>query len=294
MTNTEALMTWARERFLRTKQQLKRTMISSADWPPPNLLYSSSVTCHIRPSNCQRGTNKGLPQADTSLPLTAGKPSSVRARCHSSRIFLSDPKSGQYVDANEVEVRRIREDSGLHQPYQQQAKTKKDNALGEEKNDDDGEEEGSYHWLDYCCCRDNSERHQSHRLSSMLSGTYKAQHGHMRNRHTSTQLTLKTGPDGSLICDNNVDINMLIAGFREFEKHFQYGALMPFFNVLPTSLNPIVEDSRLQEASDDKEVSEISAQEPVQMKSLCPTKRISSRDKKVSFADLQRTDGDYS
>ncbi|VDN09608.1 unnamed protein product [Dibothriocephalus latus] len=243
MTNTEALMTWARERLLRTKQKLKRTMISSADWPPPNLIYSSSVTCQ----QGQHGRLKGLSHAETD-----------------------------------------------HEPLSKQAKPVKVVEV-EEEDDDDDDGERSYQWLGSCCWRESSERRPAHRLSSMISGTYKIRHG--RHHNAVTELVLKTGPDGSLICDNNVDINMLIAGFREFEKHLQYGALMPFVNVLPTAINPTPEeegeeDSRLQEAADEEEggASESSGQEPVRLKSLCRRRSTPAKDKRVSFADLQKAD----
>ncbi|KAL7056222.1 hypothetical protein AAHC03_021025 [Spirometra sp. Aus1] len=291
MTNTEALMTWARERFLRTKQKLKRTMISSADWPPPNLIYSSSVTGHLRTLDVQHGKIKRPSHVETGCSSTGVEHQSGRARGHSSRVFLDETSLGRSVSANVEKGREFHEDSGLQ--GQQHPKAKKKSV--DEMKDEEDEEDCSHRWLGSCCWRERSERRQSHRLSSMLSGTYKIQRNHhsARTPHTSTQLRLKTGPDGSLICEDNVDINTLIAGFREFEKHFQYGALMPFVNVLPTQLGPTAEDCSLQEATEDTEVSESSVQELVQPKSLCRTRRTPSKDKRVSFAGLRSIEVDY-
>ncbi|BHF77960.1 hypothetical protein SprV_0602107000 [Sparganum proliferum] len=267
-------------------------MISSADWPPPNLIYSSSVTGHVRASDVQHGKIKRPLHAETGPSSTGVEHQSGRARGHSSRVFLDETSSGRYVSANVEEGREVHEDSGL-QGQQQQPKARK-KSVDEMRNEED-EEDCSHRWLGSCCWRERSERRQSHRLSSMLSGTYKIQRNHRsaRSPHTPTQLRLKTGPDGSLICEDNVDINMLIAGFREFEKHFQYGALMPFVNVLPTQIGPTAEDCSLQEATEDTEVSESSVQELLEPKSLCRTRRTPSKDKRVSFAGLRSIEVDY-
>lgn len=70
------------------------------------------------------------------------------------------------------------------------------------------------------------------RLSRILLGSYK--NGGPSNSLLDN-LKLTTGPDGSLICPVDVDVTTLIAGFQEFEKRFQFGNLMPFANVLPTT-----------------------------------------------------------
>ncbi|VDD80489.1 unnamed protein product [Mesocestoides corti] len=82
------------------------------------------------------------------------------------------------------------------------------------------------------------------RLSQILLDTYKRSDHltagtHSKKNSVSVKnLVLRTAPDGCLICSDNVDVEMLIAGFREFERRLQYGALMPFANVLP-SFTPI-------------------------------------------------------
>lgn len=94
----------------------------------------------------------------------------------------------------------------------------------------------SFTWLFPCClqgCRSRSpeiEDNRNSNLSQMLTGAYK-----YGSQIKSKKLMLRTGADGSLICADNVDVNMLIEGFREFERRFQYGNLMPFANVLPSA-----------------------------------------------------------
>lgn len=143
-------LNWTRDRLRRTTQKLRRTMITTADWPPPRVIFNSEM-------------------------------------------------------------------STTH----------------------DGNEDKTMAWFFPCCfqgCRNRSpeiEDARSSRLSQMLMGTYK------REKDVKCKnLMLRTGPDGSLICADHVDVTMLIEGFREFERRFQYGTLMPFANVLP-SVNPI-------------------------------------------------------
>ncbi|VDK36622.1 unnamed protein product [Taenia asiatica] len=143
-------LNWTRDRLRRTTQKLRRTMITTADWPPPRVIFNSEM-------------------------------------------------------------------STTH----------------------DGNENKTLTWFLPCCfqgCRNRSpeiEDVRSSRLSQMLMGTYKRE-----NDMNFRNLMLRTGPDGSLICADHVNVTMLIEGFREFERRFQYGALMPFANVLPT-VNPI-------------------------------------------------------
>ncbi|VDM32555.1 unnamed protein product [Hydatigera taeniaeformis] len=143
------LLNWTRDRLRRTTQKLRRTMITTADWPPPRVIFNSEVsTTHDR------------------------------------------------------------------------------------------DEDKTTAWFLPCCfqgCRNRSpevEDSKGTRLSQMLMGTYKKE-----NSVKCKNLMLRTGPDGSLICPDHVDVSMLIEGFREFERRFQYGTLMPFANVLP-SINP--------------------------------------------------------
>lgn len=93
---------------------------------------------------------------------------------------------------------------------------------------DDDENE----WKLFSCCMSRSIKRESH-LTKVLMGTYNI-------RPTKQELLpqLKIGLDGSLVVADNVDMNQLIEGFREFERRFQYGNLSPFANVLPVSTVP--------------------------------------------------------
>ncbi|KAM7534112.1 hypothetical protein Aperf_G00000112507 [Anoplocephala perfoliata] len=124
---------------------------------------------------------------------------------------------------------------------------------------DDGDVDNrSSLWLLPCCfqrsrCKSSeSEDYRKSNLSQMLMGTYKN-----GNQAEGEKLMLRTGDDGSLICADHVDMNMLIEGFREFERRFQYGTLMPFANVLPTA-NSIRIDPSQREEEAKKEQSTIS------------------------------------
>ncbi|KAM7534001.1 hypothetical protein Aperf_G00000112501 [Anoplocephala perfoliata] len=111
-------------------------------------------------------------------------------------------------------------------------------------------------WLFSCCFQrrrsrsPESEDYKKSNLSQMLMGTYKN-----GNQAKGKKLMLRTGDDGSLICADHVDMNMLIEGFREFERRFQYGTLMPFANVLP-SANSIRTDPSQEEIPKGEEEAE--------------------------------------
>ncbi|EUB60272.1 hypothetical protein ECG_08930 [Echinococcus granulosus] len=162
-------LNWTRSHLRRTTQKLRRTMITTADWPPPRVIFNSEMSI----------THNG---------------------------------NGDKTTA----------------------------------------------WFLPCCfqsCRNQSpeiEDTRNSRISQMLLGTYKGE-----NDVKCKNLMLRTGPDGSLICADHVDVNMLIEGFREFERRFQYGTLMPFANVLP-SLNS-VRNAMSQEAIQEETNEEDSA-----------------------------------
>ena len=117
----------------------------------------------------------------------------------------------------------------------------------------DEKEQNSNIWFLPCCfqsCRSRSSEEddiKTSRLSQMLMGAYKQD-----SRRKSKNLLLRPGPDGSLICADHVDVNMLIEGFKEFERRFQYGTLMPFANVLP-NVNPILGETILEEIQEERD-----------------------------------------
>ncbi|VDL59903.1 unnamed protein product [Hymenolepis diminuta] len=182
----------------RTTQKLRRTMITTADWPPPRVIFNTEVTTP-------------------------------------------------------------RDDNDHH----------------------------SSNWLLPCCfqrCRSKSpevEDHKNSNLSKMLMGTYK-NGTQVKNK----KLLLRTGADGSLICPDNVDVNMLIEGFREFERRFQYGTLMPFANVLPP-VNPVRSDygreeiPGIREEDEEEECRELAESSTLKKSSDCNN----SSNRNVIFKD---------
>nr|CDS26574.1 conserved hypothetical protein [Hymenolepis microstoma] len=129
----------------RTTQKLRRTMITTTDWPPPRVIFNTEVTVP-RDENDRRSSTWSFP-------------------CCFQRSRSKSPEDGDHKNSN---------------------------------------------------------------LSQILMGPYRNE-TQMKNN----KLMLRTDADGSLVCPDNVDVNMLIEGFREFERRFQYGTLMPFANVLP-------------------------------------------------------------
>lgn len=130
-------------------------------------------------------------------------------------------------------------------------------------------------WLFPCCIQRSRskspeiEDNKTSNLSQMLMGTYKN-----GNKVKHKNLTLRTGADGSLICSDNVDVNMLIEGFREFERRFQYGTLMPFANVLPP-VNPVHGELARDGISGIKEEDEEDTNEDDESKKFKETSRVS-------------------
>lgn len=117
------------------------------------------------------------------------------------------------------------------------------------------------------CCRRPSERSEGsdkNRISQLLLGTYKMK----QKDPIDQQLKLTIAPDGSLICADHVNVNMLIAGFQEFERRFQYGNLMPFANVLPSQVS--ISDPKRRESWNEIEA-----------------KSVLKRSKKVSFVQVE-------
>ncbi|VDO04312.1 unnamed protein product [Rodentolepis nana] len=141
----DAFLNKTKAQIRRTTQKLRRTMITTTDWPPPRVIFNTEVTTP-RDENGQRSSTWSFP-------------------CCFQRSRSKSPED---------------------------------------------------------------EEHKNSNLSKILMGPYKNE-----TRMTNNKLMLRTDADGSLVCPDNVDVNMLIEGFREFERRFQYGTLMPFANVLP-------------------------------------------------------------